>query len=278
MVLGAACAKRQAPDATQKRPLRVISLTPSATELIYAVGAIDELIAVDRFSSYPPEVTSLPKVGDFMNPDLEAIVALHPDVTVLDSVQSRIISGLNSAGIRNLPLPLQTVDDVRHGLQAVGSALDRPVAGADAVARLDAALARAERRARERIADAGHPPRVLFVVDRRPGTLASLVAAGPGTYLDDLISRAGGENVLHDAPSRYVQITAEEVITRAPEVILDAVHDADIARARADWGALVTVPAVKTGRVHILGDTMFVTPGPRLGEALERLADLIWRP
>jgi iron complex transport system substrate-binding protein len=276
-IVPTACSKRQPPDATAKSTLRVISLTPSATELVQAVGAIDELVGVDRFSLYPPEVTSLPKVGDFIHPDLEAIVALHPDIVLCDSVQSRVITGLNSAGIRILPLPLQTVDDVRHGLEAVGTALDRPSAGADAVARLDAALARAERRARARIADAGRPPRVLFVVDRRPGTLAALVAAGPGTYLDDLITRGGGENVLHDAPARYVQITAEEVITGAPDVILDAVHDSDAARARADWNALVTVPAVRAGRVHILGDTMFVTPGPRLGEALERLADLMWR-
>src|SRR5262249_5239614 len=219
MVLGAACAKRQAPDATAKTGLRVISLTPSATELVAAVGAANDLVGVDRFSSYPPEVISLPKVGDFMNPDLEAIVALHPDIVVCDSVQTRIITGLNSAGIRNLALPLQTVDDVRHGLQAVGFALDRTAAGAGAAQRLDVALSRAQRRARARIADAGRSPRVLFVVDRRPGTLAAIVAAGPGTYLDDLVVRAGGENVLHDAGARYVQITAEEVISRAPDVI-----------------------------------------------------------
>src|SRR5262245_12060013 len=104
--------KGQAPNPTEKKSLRVISLTPSATELVAAVGGPSLLVGVDRFSSYPPEVTSLPKVGDFIHPDLEAIVSLHPDIVLCDAVQSRVISGLNSAGIRNLPLPLQTVEDV----------------------------------------------------------------------------------------------------------------------------------------------------------------------
>ena len=276
-LLALSACKGQAPNPTEKKALRVISLNPSATELVVAVGGLELLVGVDRFSTYPPEVTSLPKVGDFIHPDLEAIVALHPDIVVCDAVQSRVISGLNSAGIRNLPLPLQTVNDVRHGLQAVGTALDRTAAAGDAIRRLDETLASAEARVRAHRADAARPPRVLFVVDRRPGTLAGIIAAGPGTYLDELVVRAGGDNIFHGQPTRYLQITAEEIITRAPDVILDAVHDTDTARARADWDALETVPAVKAGRVHILGDTLFVTPGPRLGEALERLADLIWR-
>jgi iron complex transport system substrate-binding protein len=117
---------------------------------------------------------------------------------------------------------------------------------------------------------------VLFVVDRRTGGLAGMVAAGPGTYIDDLLRRAGVDNVLHDASVRYVQISAEEVLARAPDIILDAVHADDPTRAREDWAPLGSVPAVARGRVHVLGDPLFVTPGPRLDEAFARLVTILW--
>jgi iron complex transport system substrate-binding protein len=103
-----------------------------------------------------------------------------------------------------------------------------------------------------------------------------MVAAGPGTYIDDLLRRAGVDNVLSDAPVRYVQISAEEVLARAPDVILDAVHADDPRKAREDWNVLAAVPAVKAGRVHVLGDPLFVTPGPRLDQAFTRLVDILW--
>jgi iron complex transport system substrate-binding protein len=117
---------------------------------------------------------------------------------------------------------------------------------------------------------------VLFVVDRRSGGLAGMVAAGPGTYIDDLLKRAGVDNVLADAAVRYVQISAEEVLARAPDIILDAVHVDDPEKAKGDWSALASVPAVANRRVHVLGDPLFVTPGPRLDEAFERLCAILW--
>ena len=116
---------------------------------------------------------------------------------------------------------------------------------------------------------------MLFAVDREVGSLRSLVCAGPGTYIDDLIRRAGGENVLADAKLRFFRVAPEEIVARKPTVILDAVHTADAARAREDWRALPTVPAVKEGRVYVLDDPAFVTPGPRLGQMLRRLSDLL---
>ena len=154
-LLALSACKGQAPNPTEKKALRVISLTPSATELVVAVGGLNLLVAVDRFSSYPPEVISLPKVGDFIHPDLEAIVKSTPDIVIADSVQTRVISGLNSAGIKIIAIPLQTVNDVRNGLQAVGTALDRTASAADAIRRLDQALSTAESRAQARRADAG---------------------------------------------------------------------------------------------------------------------------
>jgi iron complex transport system substrate-binding protein len=274
LTVGAACNQPRAAPAAA--PRRVVCLTPSTTELVAAVGGLPLLVGVDQFSAYPPAVAALPRVGDFLSPNMDAILALRPDRVFADEVQSAVVTSLNAAGIATVGLPMQTVEDVRAGITRVGAELGRDEEAGAALRRLDerlAAVAESTSRARAR---RGRPPRVLFVVDRQVGGLGSMVAAGPGTYLDDLLGRIGAENVLADSPVRYAKISAEEVITRAPEVILDAVHTTDVARARADWSVLGTVPAVRSGRVHVLGDTLFVSPGPRLADALERLAPLVW--
>jgi iron complex transport system substrate-binding protein len=257
-------------------PQRIVSLTPSVTELLAEVGALPLVVGVDQFSAYPPEVRTLPKVGDFLSPNLDAILSLHPDLVLADEVQASVIQTLGSMGIRTIGLPMQTLEDVRAGLIRIGEEVGRPREGDQARARLDARLAAVAEKAARAHAATGRRPRVLFVVDRQVGGLGSMVAAGPGTYLDDLVVRLGAENVLADSPVRYAKISVEEVLTRAPDVILDAVHTGDARRARADWDALDTVPAVRAGRVHILGDTLFVSPGPRLAEVLERLVPLVW--
>jgi iron complex transport system substrate-binding protein len=283
-VVVAGCDKRSADPAARDasrspdRPrARVCSLTPSATEIVAAVGAVEMLVGVDQYSSYPESVKALPKVGDFLSPNLEAIVALGCDIAVLDAVQERFVDRLKSSGLKVLALPMQNTDDIRGALRAVGEAVGRGDAAAAQIAKLDASLRAAEDRARAAAAAAGgKAPRVLFVVDRRSGGLAGMVAAGPGTYIDDLLRRAGVVNVLADAPVRYVQISAEEVLARAPDVILDAVHADDPDKARKDWDVLASVPAVATRRVHVLGDPLFVTPGPRLDQAFTRLVDILW--
>jgi iron complex transport system substrate-binding protein len=265
--------------APQKEPAgprpRVVCLTPSMTEVMDALGAIDLVVAVDKFSALPA-VQHLPKVGDFLSPNLEAIAAQGSDIVLLDAVQTNVIEGLKAAKIRSLALPMQNIEDVRSALRAVGAALGREAAASAAAARLDERLAAETRRAEAGARTRGARPRVLFVVDRRPGGLSGMVAAGPGTYIDELLARAAAVNVLADAPVRYVQISPEEVIQRAPEVIFDAVHDLSPERARADWAPLSSVPAVKDGRVYVLGSSLYVTPGPRLAEALAGLVDFLW--
>jgi iron complex transport system substrate-binding protein len=245
---------------------RVVSLTPSLTETACALGAGDLLVGVDEYSTHPDFVRSLPKVGNFLQPNLEAILAVTPDIVLADDVQTLRLP----SEIKILSIPMQTVADVRQAILTVGGALQRDELAQQIVARLDGDLDAAARS----IAT-GSRPRVLFVVDRR-SDLTQMVAAGPGTYLDELIQRAGGENVLAGAGSRYAKISVEEVITGRPDVILDATHTEDGAadRARTDWDALTSVPAVQTRRVHML-DAMFVTPGPRLGEALRKLVALV---
>lgn len=269
--LAAGCS-RSGPEAGSGPIKRVVSTTPSSTEIVAAVAGADLLVGRDRFSSYPPAVTRLPVVGDFVSPSVEAILQLEPDLVVLDAVQVRTAEALRAGGVRTLVLEMHTIEDVLTGVSRAGQALGAPQQAAALRARLEQAIAgaRAQGQARAR------RPRVLLVVDREIGALRGLVASGPGSYLDELVSLLGGENVLAGSAVRYPKISPETVIEAAPDVILDATHTDAPDAALADWRALARVPAVASGRVHMIGgEGYFVSPGPRLDLALAGLAKLL---
>jgi iron complex transport system substrate-binding protein len=255
---------------------RIVCLTPSATEVVAALGATDEIVGVDRYSVYPAEVQHLPKVGDYVAPNLETILALHPDIAVLDGVQEQVQKRLQTAGITTVSLQAQTIDDIRIALHQVGKTLGRTPQAEALVAALDADLARFRATAAEKRRAAGRAPRVLVVVDRQPGGLAGIYAAGPHTFLDEVLTLLGAENVLADSPVRYSNLAAEHIISLAPDVILETTPITDAALARADWSKLASVPAVANGRVYSVADPVLQAPGPRLASGVARLLPLLW--
>ena len=266
--------ERADPAARSGPGRRVVTTTPSATEIVSATAGSAVLVGVDRFSSFPPEVKKLPVVGDFVSPSVEAILQLRPDLVVLDAVQVRTGEALRAGGIPTLVLEMHTVKDVLDGLTEVGQALGAAEGAARARARLEAAIARARALGLAR----AHRPRVLLVVDREVGALRGLVASGPGSYLDELVSLLGGENVLADSAVRYPKISPETIIESAPDVILDATHTDDPDRALTDWSSLASVPAVARRRVHMIGGEgagYYVSPGPRFDLALAGLEPLL---
>lgn len=253
---------------------RVVTTTPSATEIVSAAAGPAVLVGVDRFSTFPPEVKGLPVVGDFVSPSVEAILQLRPDLVVLDAVQVRTGEALRAGGIRTLVLEMHSVNDVLDGLTEVGQALGATEGAARSRARLEAAISRARALGLAR----ARRPRVLLVVDREVGALRGLVASGPGSYLDELVTMLGGDNVLAGSSVRYPKISPEIVIEAAPDVILDATHTADPDGALRDWGALAAVPAVARRRVHMIGGEgagYYVSPGPRFDLALAGLEPLL---
>lgn len=242
--------------------MRVISLTPSATEIVAALGVADQLVGVDAYSTFPPEVAALPKVGSFLTPNLEVIVSLRPTVVIVDDIHGGAAGALRDAGIRTVACSIHALPDVKHALRTVGAELGRSAEAERVLAELEAALdaAVAARPAKR--------PRVLAVIDRESGGLGNLVAAGPGSWVDELLAIAGGENVLAASGVRYPKISMEEVLRAQPEVILDlsaAARDEITAWQAAD------VPAVKAGRVRGLTEPYLSAPSPRVKQALETL-------
>jgi len=252
---------------------RIVTLTPSLTEIVYALGAGGRVIAVSDYCEYPPEVRQKPRIGSFLSPNMERILALQPDLVLVDSVQREVAAVLGQAGVRVLAVPMQDLAQVRQALVTVGEALgDRRLAGERLRDGLDREIAEVKRQTE------GKPRRrSLFVVDRQVGGMRGLVVAGPGTYLDELLQLAGGSNVFADLSAKYAKVAVESIEERRPEVILDAVH-AEPGQAellKRDWLQLSTVPAVAAGQVFVLANREFVTPGPRLGLALRQLAALL---
>jgi iron complex transport system substrate-binding protein len=269
----AACSRADGGEAAagDETRRRIVTLTPSTTEIVAAAGGLDWLVGVDRYSEYPPEVRELPRVGDFINPSFEAILRLTPDLVVLDEVQRKVDSGLRSAGIDTVVLRMHTLEDVREGLRRVSHALGTGERARDAIARIDAAVTEIEKRASEREEELS----VLLVVDRQLGGLGNIVVATSGSYLDELLAITGARNALATAGPRYAKISPEAVVRAAPDVIIETTHAADPDRAARDWSELSDVPAVAHGRVHLVRETYYSAPGPRADRALRGLDELL---
>jgi len=245
---------------------RLISLTPSATEVVAALGAVGLLVGVDEYSKFPPEIARLPKVGSFLAPNLETLVALRPTLVIVDDVHGQTAGALNDAGIATAACAIHALPDVKAALRTVGTRIGRSGEADRVIAEIDAALdhAAAARPTRR--------PRVLAVIDREAGGLGNLVAAGPGSWIDELLAVVGGENVLAAAGVRYPKISTEEVLRARPDVVLDLSYAAR--SGIAEWDHL-TVPAVASHRVRALQDAYLIAPSPRVGEALAALARAI---
>lgn len=263
LALVIACGHR---DATPPATTRLVALTPSATEVVAALGATELLVGVDDYSAFPPEVARLPKVGSFLSPNLEAIVGLKPSLVIVDDVHGQAAGALNDAGVATVACAIHALPDVKSALRIVGARIGRPGEAARVVGDIDAALdAAAAARPAQR-------PRVLAVIDREADGLGNLVAAGPGSWLDELLAVVGGDNVLRGAAVRYPKISAEEVIRTRPDVILDLSYPAR--QSIAAWDA-VNVPAVANHRVRALADAYLIAPSPRVRAALDALAKAI---
>ena len=245
---------------------RLVSLTPSATEVVAALGATGLLVGVDDYSTFPAEVTRLPRVGSFLAPNLETIVALKTTLVIVDDVHGQAAGALNDAGIATVACAIHALPDVKAALSAVGARIGKAADAGRVVEAIDAALDRAA---------ASRPakrPRVLAVIDREAGGLGNLVTAGPGSWIDELLAVAGGDNVLAAAGVRYPKISAEEVLRARPDVILDLSYAAR--QSVAAWDR-VAVPAVAAGRVRALDAPYLIAPSPRVAEALAELARAI---
>ncbi len=260
-------------------PERIVSTSPSITETLFALGLGDRVVGVSAYCRFPAKAMTLPKVGSFLKPDAELIAALRPDLVIVHEVANGIDRRLTSLRIPFLIVDRGTLASVFSSIRQIGGRTGVPE-------RADALVANIERRLETiRQAGAAAPrPRVLFIIGRRPGMLADLVAVGPGSYLNDLIDIAGGINVLAiSGQPEYPHISMETVLRLNPDVIIDTVDmgDTDAERLARQpineklWSAYPMLTAVRTHRLHAATTDALVVPGPRVVEAAQWVAALI---
>jgi iron complex transport system substrate-binding protein len=248
---------------------RVVSTSPSMTETIFAVGRGAELVGRSRFCDYPPEAASIPEIGGFADPSLEKILALTPTLVCGERGPAGpdLPASLEKQGIETYFPRLETVADIESMIEELAAKLDARAAGAAVAERVRARI----REVGERVKDAPRP-RVLLLFDWRP-----LVAAGPKSFPDELLALAGATNVVTEG-GQYPKLGVEGVIALDPDVVLDgsagAYAEPPEAIARATPG-LDALRATKAGRLHRLGSTAALRPGPRIGEGVAEIARLV---
>lgn len=254
-------------------PRRIISLVPNVTEVIYALGAGDRVVAVSSYDTYPPEVKALPNVGALLDPNVERILSLKPDLVVVYGSQEDLKQQLAKAGIAAYSYRHAGLDGVTATIRDLGARIGEASA-ADALAqRIDRGIDGIRRRVR------GRPrPRTLLVFGRERLSLRGMYVSGGVGFLHDMLGIAGGDNVFADVKTESVQASTEQIIARRPDVIIEVraansgfpagERDAEI----RTWSALGSVPAVRNGRVLFLFDDRIVIPGPRVVEGTLEIA------
>lgn len=251
---------------------RIISIIPATTEMLFAMGAGDRLVAVGTYDHFPPDVDRLPRVGALLDPDIERIITLRPDLVVLYGTQSDLRSQLERAGIPYYPYVHRGLPDVAETIRSLGARVGLPREADGVAARLERQFADL----RARVAGRARP-RTLLVFAREPGSLRQIESSGGVGFLHDMLEAAGASDVFADVRQQSVVTSTEMVLTRAPEVIIELRYaqgrpsDVDLGA----WNALPSVPAVRRHRVYVLQGGEFVIPGPRVAAATERLSRLI---
>jgi len=265
-----------AATSAQSQPARrIVSLVPSLTETLFAIGAGSSVVGVGSFDTFPPEVARLPRVGALIDPDVERILSLKPDLVITYGSQTALEAQLARANIRTYSYRHGGVAEVMASIKGVGLASGH-AGDADALVnrlngQLNALRARVKGRAR---------PRTLLVVDRQPGTLREIYASGGTGFLHDMLDAAGGDNVFADVKKESVQPSTETLLARAPQVILEVraeglIQPAAVATERNVWAALAALPAVRDGRIQFLSGSHLVVPGPRLVQGAEAFARVL---
>ncbi len=244
-------------------PRRIVSLLPSLTETVCALGACDRLVGVDRYSNWPVSIHQLPVVGGGLDPSIEAIVALRPDV-VLMATSSRAQARLESLGVPVVALEPRTYKDVQRVLGKVGQLLGVP--DAQRVWRVIDAGVQA---AAQSVPASALGTRVYFEVNSGP------YAAGTASFIGETLTRLGAGNIIPRALGPFPKINPEYVVRADPDLILVSVRSSEDLAARPGWAAMRAVRGDHICRFDRAQSDVLVRPGPRMAEAARIMAQCL---
>ena len=254
---------------------RVVSLVPNVTEMLFAVGAGSQVVGVSSYDDFPPETRALPRVGALLDPDTERILSLRPDLVVVYGSQSELEGQFTRAGIRVYPYRHAGIDSIVQAIRDLARLTGHQAEGDRVVRQVQSQLDAVGMRVRGR-----RRPRTMLVIGRDAGALRGVYVSGGIGFLHELLDIAGGADVFGDIKQEALQPSNETMIVRAPDVIIE-LHPGEqpaadaLQKERVVWNLLASVPAVRTGRVHLLYGGYLVAAGPRIGRAAEALAGVL---
>jgi len=265
------------PAPAEVRPARrIVSLAPSFTEILVAIGASDALVGIGRFDPEVPGRADLPRLGDSFSVGLETLLALEPDLVLVNSRSTADALRPAASQVEVVAPATDRMDDVLALIEDLGRRSGHVREAADLRRSIDGALAAARERADARAALGVRAPRVLVVVERRP-----LYVAGRTSFVADLLRAVGAENAVDDVDQPWPSLSEEAAVARAPDVILDASEgDNATPEGRAAlleaWSRFPSIPAVRDGRVLVIREDSIFRGGPRIPEALAKLEALLF--
>lgn len=276
VAVGASERARLQTQAPSARPAaRVISLVPALTEMIFAFGAGPQVVAVSSFDQDPPQVRDLPRVGALLDPDVERIITLRPDLVLVYGSQLDLMTQLQRASIPYYDYRHGGLGGVTATIRALGLRLGRVEQSTTLAMSIEQRLAALRKRTAGLLR-----PKTLLVFGRESGTLRNVYASGGRGFLHEMLLAAGGSNVLADVAAESLQMSSEQILARAPDVILEIRSDgsaaiSDPVAEMSAWNALASIPAVRNNRLHLLAGRHHVVPGPRVAESAEAMAAVL---
>jgi iron complex transport system substrate-binding protein len=251
---------------------RIVSTAPRITESLFAMGLGPRVVGVTIYCKYPEDALRLPKIGTLLKPDVEAIVALRPDLVVVSDQHGHLAEQLSRLHIPSVEMQSQNLDAIYAGVRAIGKAAGAVDAAERMIQGMQSQLQSIAHRT------AGLPkPTVAFIVGHTAGRLEGLVAGAGSSYFSDLLRYAGGSNVFADVVTPYPKISLEEILSRDPDVIMELSGDTRPKQEEvlALWQSRRSLKAVRSGRVYALESTPFLVPGPRAVEAVKQILRLL---
>jgi len=267
----------QKPLSTVKNYQRIITLSPSLTETVFALGLGDHVVAVTDYCDYPAQAQALPSVGSYTNTSLEAITRLQPDLVIMLNGQQQRQQQLEQLGIKTLVLDNSTIADIKETIQKIADLTDRQNEADKLLTSIQAQIDYVHNKVRGLV-----PVRTLVGIAHYVNSdqLDTVYIAGQHDFYNELLKLAGGVNVYTDTTVKVPSVSAEGIIRMNPDAIIDVFpeqkdHQSDMKQVIKQWQSLRNVNAVKQQRIYIIEHDYASIPGPRIFKLLPEMARLL---
>lgn len=252
-------------------PKRIVSMAPSNTEMLFAIGLNEEIVGVTKFCDYPESAKSKRKIGGYSSPNIETILTLKPDLIIAtpDGYVKKSLEVLESAGIAIFIVNPKNIDGILDTMLMLGKITGKEENARKVVEKLAIRV----KYVKEKTADIPMEmrPKVFYEIGHDP-----IITAGPGTFVNSVITEAGGINIASDAKTDWQRYSVEAIITKEPDIIITAPHansdnNGEMLISLDSWQRFSTIPAVKNNRIYPLYSNILLRPGPRIIDGLEAM-------